>query len=240
MKQEEVDLIYTYLHENFEYLDGDFIRKIAAHGTEVGRKMGCVKIHPEGYCYLVGAFTINKKDYNKRISHLVYLYHFKEFPKYIRYIDGNKMNTRIENLIKTRIRQDNIRPRKFYQGTKIKYRVDLIIEGYLIYLGSYYSEKFGFEAIEVLQKYATDYSLTPQEIENKTRHELGLEEKYQLKAKQRELPEGVEKDKKRYRSRIRIGGKRFNLGSFDTSAEAYEAYLKEKEMRINRVMEHNK
>lgn len=229
MKQEDFELIYNYLHEYFNYKDGDFYRKKEIHGSEIGRKMGCIKIHPAGNCYMVGAFSINGKQYNKRISHLVYLYHFKELPKYIRLIDGNKMNTCLENIIKTRLRQ-NTKPKKFMQGRKIRYRVEVIIEGYTVSLGSYHTEKYAYEALYVLQKYATDYSITPEEIERKTRFELGLGEKGKMTyKKERSLPEGVDISKNRFRARIRVTGERLNLGTFVTADEAHNAYLKAKE-----------
>ena len=37
---------------------------------------------------------------------------------------------------------------------------------------------------------------------------------------------GVERDGKRYRARITVGGKRLPLGSFDSKEEAYSAYCK--------------
>jgi hypothetical protein len=232
MNQDEVYLIYDYLHENYEYKDGDFIRIKGIHGSEVGRKMGSVKIHPNGDCYFVGSFSIAKKEYNKRISHLVYLYHHKEFPRFIHYLDGNKMNTNIENIVKTRLRHENIKPTTFLQGNKTKYRVNVIVEGYLMYLGSHNKESDALQAIEVLKKYASDYSLTPQEIEKKTRNELGLSEKgLSTSQKQRILPVGVDENRGRFRARIRIKGKKVNLGSYGTPEEAQKAY---EEARIKR------
>src|SRR5258707_12462960 len=100
MNQDEVYLIYDYLHENYEYKDGDFIRIKGIHGSEVGRKMGSVKIHPNGDCYFVGSFSIAKKENKKGIPHLYYLYNKKKSPRCIIFLLENKRNANLENNVK--------------------------------------------------------------------------------------------------------------------------------------------
>ncbi len=225
MKKDEVDLIYNYLHDHFEYVDGELIRKKEIHGSKSGRRLGGIKIHPEGHAYLVGAFNINGKSYNKRISHLVYLYHHKEFPKYIKYLDGNKTNTCIENLRKTRLRQYKYTPRVSMQGNTIKYRVDVEISGKSIFLGSYFSEKAAMNAYEIFVTYYDDFSITPEEAIKKSREELGLITK---EKPTRTLPVGVDIERDKYRARMRLNGKRIHLGYYPTPEEAHKVYLKAK------------
>ena len=226
MTQDDADLIYNYLHEHFEYKEGDFYRIKPIHGSQIGRKMGALKIHPDGSAYLVGAFNINGKSYNKRIAHLVYLYHHKELPLYIRYLDKNKTNTKIENLKKTRLRQSNIQPRKFKQGSGTKYKINVIINGKEMFLGSYSKEEYANKAIEIIENLACDYSFPDESFEDKAREAIGLPpRKVKL---DRILPEGIDISKGRFRARIRHNGSRLNLGSYKTASEAREAYLNAK------------
>src|SRR5271170_1477083 len=90
MTQDEVDIIYNYLHEHYEYKDGEFFskrkNKIIGHISDDGRI----------------SFTINKKILGRvkliSIAKCVFIFHFKKCPQYIKHINKNPMDNKIENL----------------------------------------------------------------------------------------------------------------------------------------------
>ena len=224
MTDEEVKKIYDYLHENYRYEDGNLIRKKPIHGSKVGRVMGSFRLHPEGYGYAIGAFSIKGKDYNKRMSHLIYLYHHEVFPKYIKYLDRNITNVKIENLENSQSRHH--KDIKITKSSSSKmYRPGFILNGKYLSLGTYTLEENAAKAIKIAKEMASNLSLTSEEIRNKTRELMG---KPPIIKKKRTLPLGVTLDKKRYRACIRINGVKNNLGSFKCPQEAHQAYLKAK------------
>jgi hypothetical protein len=98
MTQEEVDLIYDYLHENYEYVDGELIRCTSKYGAKKGDRFGFLAMERNnkiGIKCSIGSGE-DKKIFN--LSHLIYIYFHKEKPKYIDFLDGNFANTKIENL----------------------------------------------------------------------------------------------------------------------------------------------
>lgn len=100
MTQDEVDLIYDYLHENYEYSeDGELIRTKASNGHVRGDHLGSF-YHEERAKKpgIKAVIVINKKRFGTLLSRLIWIYHFKKSPKYIDHIDGNPVNNRIENL----------------------------------------------------------------------------------------------------------------------------------------------
>ena len=101
MTQDEVDLIYNYLHENYEYRDGNLIRiKKTCNGqAPVGHNMGYVFTPSnKGRPTLRTSFTVNKKRYCINVDRLIFIFHFKILPQVIVHIDNNPMNNKIENL----------------------------------------------------------------------------------------------------------------------------------------------
>jgi len=147
MTDDEVALIYDYLHENYEYRDGELIRTKEIHGSMVGRTLGTFRCYPDGNSTVVARFNINKKKYSKSLFYLIWLYHHKELPKYIGHIDGNKTNNKIENLIKceNRIIKKNTSKEKGYflvkDAKSIRWRARITVNNKIINLGTYTEEK---------------------------------------------------------------------------------------------------
>ncbi len=221
MTQDEVDLIYDYLHANYEYRDGELIRK------KDGHVLGCFKTQPEGHGCYVGSLAINKTRYTRRISHLIWLYHHKKFPKYIKYLDDNKTNTKIENLKSSRIRQHkkmSACPTNEYKTTK--FQPSIILEGEYLSLGNYKMESDALKAIYLAKKLADEDQYSPFQIKDIVRELMGNPMKIYP---QRYLPLGVRKAKNKYRTDIRINGIKKYLGAYKTPEEAHAAYLKAKE-----------
>jgi len=87
------ELSKEYLHELFEYRDGNLYWKVKkAHRVKIGDKFGCHK--EKGYSH--GGID----GTNYLLHRLIYAWHHGEFPKYIDHIDNNPSNNNIENLRK--------------------------------------------------------------------------------------------------------------------------------------------
>ncbi len=98
MTQEEVDLIYDYLHENYEYKDGELIRIKNSRGKKIGESFGYFYFKENKEPRVIGSIWINKKKYTLRLSIAIFLFFKKIKPRYLNYLDGNPTNTHIENL----------------------------------------------------------------------------------------------------------------------------------------------
>jgi len=93
MTQDEVDLIYDYLHAKYHYRDdGIFINKKTNHAWH-----GFEARNAKQLMYEV-SIKINGYKHNMTYSHAVYLYHYKIKPDYVEFVNGNSVDTRIENL----------------------------------------------------------------------------------------------------------------------------------------------
>ena len=97
MTQDEVDLIYDYLHENYRYEDGELIATKNTFGQREGRAFGCVKLNP-GNAYITAVLVLNKKKYAFALSWFVWIFFNKTCPRYISHLDGNRFNNKIDNL----------------------------------------------------------------------------------------------------------------------------------------------
>jgi hypothetical protein len=101
MTHEEINLIYDYLHENYEYVaEGHLIRRfdLARTCKRKGDRLGSFFYHTNSEPYLMSSVTVNKKRYRMKLIKLIFIYHKKHCPSRIYQIDKNPMNTRIENL----------------------------------------------------------------------------------------------------------------------------------------------
>ena len=79
MTQDEVDLIYDYLHENYEYRDGELIRIKVCKNRKIGESLGSVNLsRRHGRLKIQCNISVNKKTYSMQLGHLIYLYHFKK------------------------------------------------------------------------------------------------------------------------------------------------------------------
>ena len=92
MTQDEVDKIYEYLHENYEYRDGELIKIKNGPGYKIGHKLGSFETTISGTLKNMAQLKINNKRYSRGLHQFIYLYHYKRLPKYVRHLDGNHSN----------------------------------------------------------------------------------------------------------------------------------------------------
>lgn len=92
MSEEEVQLIYDYLHNTYIYKDGNLIRK-----DNKKMLMGTICGNTTKLLFTV-SFRVGDIKRNWPYSHLIYIYHHKIKPDYISQINGNHADCRIENL----------------------------------------------------------------------------------------------------------------------------------------------
>ena len=95
MTQEDVDLMYDYMHENYEYKDGTFTSKktgklLIGNICHKATKL-CCKLN----------IKVNNKKWSIQYNHAVYIYFNKKKAKYLDYKDGNSANNSIDNIIET-------------------------------------------------------------------------------------------------------------------------------------------
>lgn len=233
MTQDEVDLIYDYLHENYYYRDGELITK---------NTRGCRK-----KCSSVGYFNyeftwndpqvqvrlmVSKKSLLIDIRKLIYIYHQKKWCKYIKNKDGNILNSKIENLISLERNPENYKNKPRHNnklnikgvsvtGEEKKYRATMTFKGKQITLGRYDCINLAKNSYDKAKKLSNNFNGTLYEFE------------YLLKEKgmlwKRKYPVGVCKARNKYSSTLIFNGNKKHIGTFNTPEEAHAAYLKAKE-----------
>lgn len=235
MTDDEVQLIYDYLHENYKYEDGDLITKNnIANGHKKGIVIGNMYFGGKGNAYLRIQLPVHKVSI--KLSHAIYLYHHKEKPRCLIYIDGNIMNNKIENLSKRNSIPRNgytfriKKPKGFIARKESKlgvFSVKIKRDSKQVYIGSYSSEEKAKEVYIFGSELWDKNKLTKQEWL------LLIREKYPLQGREkfirkidRILPVGVGKHGNKFRASICFNSKKRHLGLFNTAEEAHEAYLK--------------
>lgn len=237
MNQDEVDLIYEYLHKHCGYVDGELIRKISSYGQPVGRKIGRMILEEKGRngklkppC-IYATITINKKKYNKKLSTFVYIFHNKKYELNLFFIDGNPLNTKIENLepnskknlYKSRI-LDHAKGR-FNNGItfvkeKNSYRGSTGLGGKRILVG-YFKEKN--KAIEAVKTIRNLYFEQNKDIEYL---------KEFIKENYHSVPvsgmKNIYQNRNRWGYKFMVNGKVHRKQIFNNAHEAHEAFLKAK------------
>lgn len=235
MTQDEVNLIYDYLHENYEYRDdGNLVR--IKDGSEFSKaKKGDIL---GSFFYQYGSprmrCTLNIKgvNYTKNLSHFIYLYHYKEFPSVIEHKDNNPTNCRIDNL-KSCTRVD-VEFKKQVRGWKpitsstgkIRYRVTLQIGKQLkVHFGSCETKEEARAVYDMAKSLHVVEKLQPDDIK---RQVMDAFPHLRMKLRQENkcgYP-GVYKRGNKYVSRSFKGSK---TSTHDTPEQAHQAYLKAKE-----------
>lgn len=214
MTEEEVNLIYEYLHENYEYRDGELISK------KTNRPIGTICVQNNSI-YLYWQIRIKNKATSFLVKSLIYIFHYKKYNRFFDFKDKNPMNLRIENLIPIDSRR---RVGRGVTKSKNAFRVTICINRKTLYIASFYDEKIAEKAAE----YANNLIDSGEEFEQAKELVIKKYCNYLYKSK-RKLPVGVyeRKNKKNiiYFSKI---GKLF-CGKFTTPEEAHAAYLKAKE-----------
>ncbi len=237
MTDEEVQMIYEYLHENYKYRDGELVSKLTRKGIKKGRSLGYFNYRVFGKPILQGRLKVNDKKYNLDVRKLIYLFHNHIYPEFIISKDGNVTNNKIENLAASDISIDkyekDARPNNQLGIRGVHY--DPINDNFRAVLHiNYKCINMRFKTLEEATN-AYVYSKNKILFENFTYEKLKedlIKNGYSNPKKNKLLP-GVEKSGSRFMSRPKINGKRTYLGTFNTPEEAHAAYLKAKEDHKN-------
>lgn len=245
MTEEEVKLIYDYLHANYQYEDGNLIRTSPApknKRVQVGDRLGSFFYQGKQTPRLRSTICVGGKQYTKHLAHLIYLYHTKKIPSVIEYVDGNPTNCFIENLkSSSRVniefkKSRNVRGWKPVKSTNgsVRYRVTLQIGKDLkVHFGSCETQEEARKVYDLAKTLHVHDQLNPQEIK------LSVMKAFPhllMKLKKENVCgyEGVYQRGKRFVAR-NIFNKKTNCSTHDTPEEAYQAYLLMKEGYFNRT-----
>lgn len=226
MTDDEVSLIYDYLHENYEYRDGDLIKIKNGPGYPVGHKLGSIETSSSGSLKMMVQLKIDNKRYSRGIHQFVYLFHNKILPKYVRHIDKNYANNKIENLIadKGSVKVNVNRVNKGYIKDGRGFRVNLTWDKKKQTYGCYTNSEVASKVYEYVKKLRYSDGLDHQQIKSIINEKFG---KYTISSSLN--PKGYKFQDGCYQVRMRVNNKQKYLGSYSTPEEAHAAYLKAKE-----------
>lgn len=237
MTQDEVDLIYDYLHENYQYKEGQLISIKTSRGrVPIGTSIGSFNYKKNyGQPVISCSITVNNKRYSMQLKHLIYIFHYKTKPRNILLIDGNPTNCNIENLkavnnISNFIMQKNL-PKNccgatpYIHNGKTKYRVRLSTDEGRFTIGSYSDEKIAISCYQYAKKLYMKKNISNIEIKSL------VSSKYPANQHKKVLSKGVSLSKSgRFKSIYIKNGLRKHLGTYDSELEAHEAYIKYKNL----------
>ncbi len=232
MTQDEVDLIYDYLHENYRYKDGIFIGEDHYKNKKLN-----------GFCAQSGRMRatlhINKKDYYVRYSALIWIFHNKEFFYFYDYKDGNSVNNKIENLIPLNTIEHSYAKRNKSKGYReilrkngdVKYAAEVFMNKKSHNFGLYNTKEEAITAYQEAKKLWVFDKINPIEIKKILIDKNIMPIKKIIIPKIPRNKKGYSLDKRdnKYYAYHYVSKKRIGLGSFDNPEEAHEAYLKAKE-----------
>lgn len=236
MTQEEVDLIYQYLHEYHEYKDGELIYIKSRSNRKIGDSCGSFMYSGKGLPKIKSSITLNGKYKTFGLAQLIYIYHYKKYFKYLKHIDNNPMNNSITNLLPSTLNEIKLSNSKFSKGyKKIKSNTEYIYKARVFYnkkyinIGSYKNTESANSAYKFAKKLIIDHpELSIEIIQNK------IKEKFpdsNLKIKNK-YPKGVQKSGNKYCAYFYINknGKfiQNRIGYYYSPEEAHQAYLKAK------------
>ena len=227
MTQDEVDLIYDYLHENYRYEDGELIRTTTKQGANIGDRYGTVTIEREKRIVINCSINIKKKKKIVNLAHMIYIFFHKKKPDFIAYIDGNYANTKIENLLEmSRTEQllTLLDGRGFYpikgKNGKIRYHCQFNVEKETISLGVFNNPTDAHNLyLKAKELFLKGTPVT--QIKEKLQSGKNDNNKTGLK--------GVRLIKNKYYGIAQVNKKRIYTSAFNTAQEAHEAYLRAKE-----------
>ncbi len=230
MTQDEVNLIYDYLHENYEYKEGQLIRLKDNVFYRKGSSLGSFIHNCKTPFEKVGLF-INKINLTIPLSHLIYIYFNKIRPETILHLDGNSTNNEIDNLkplsrVKMQHTKRELKSFKGYLETTLKsgekaYRCVISLKGIKVSLGQFKTKEEAISTHSKAKKIILEKEkITPDELK--------------LLFRKNKYPKGVFKRRNQFISRITINHKRIMLGVYSTAKEAHQAYLKAKQELQNK------
>ncbi len=225
MTEEEVQMIYDYLHENYEYKDGNLVAKKNKIGATKGHSLGTFNINENNSSGFLVQIKIKNKRFARGLHQYIYLYHNKSLPKYVMHLDGNVTNNKIENLIKYNGNKVNAnRDHKGYFQDKKGFRVVMSWDKKKKTYGNFSSEQIAMEVFSKIKYLRYKKNLSHQEI-----NKIINTEYWDKKIKNDKNIRGYKQEGGKYVARIRIKNKQITLGRFDSAQEAHQVYLKAKE-----------
>lgn len=122
MTQEEVNELYEYMHNKYDYVDGYFInkknKKIIEGNVCYRASKLCLKLH----------LRISTRKISIQYNHAIFIYFHKRKVKYLDYLDGNSCNNRIENLIESNMSKLVLTRNQDYEN-KNGYRGVVLMDG---------------------------------------------------------------------------------------------------------------
>ncbi len=238
MNQSDIDTIYAYLHENYEYHeDGHLIHKfnLLNKSKLKGQQLGSFFYQTPSEPYLTTNIIINKKRYRMKLIKLIFIYHNKYLPSRLYQIDKNPMNTRIENLEESNqsiIQHKSLLYKKFdmpkfknkdgTEGHSVRTRCN----GKSLDLGTYRTKEVALEVYRLAKKFILEDKLPGEEIKKIISKKFP---ESSLNIISNSGYKGVAKSGNKFVSQICVNGKKKYLGIFDNAKDAHQAYLKAKE-----------
>lgn len=229
MTQDEVDLIYGYLHENYLYEDGELIAKKTKRGCKEKQKLGSFNYTKGVICIRV-QLKINNKKYNRTLAQFVFLYHHKLLPSKVRHLDGNITNNKIENLILyEKSKSNECRDAKGYTKNKIGYRVNMTWDKKKQTYGNFINEEVAKQVFYEIKELRYINKLSHQQISK-----IINEKYYHYMCKNNKIHKGYKVRWGKYIATMKIKNKDKHIGIFNTPEEAHEAYLKAKKELSNK------
>jgi hypothetical protein len=222
MTQDEVDLIYDYLHENYLYEDGELIRKN-------GEKLGNISNKENSFIFRTSLW-IDGETKHFLMKKLMYIYYHKKNPDNVLCIDKNDFNLNKDNLLEI-----DIQIRKKSSFCKSKYRNKDIYKIYyytqqkkLLHLGATECLDDAEQITEILDDLFLIKKLDLKEVI------LYLKDSFPsliIKDMPNKLgKKGIQynenlKSKAKYTTRIHYKSKSYHIGFFLTENSAHNAYL---------------
>ena len=237
MTEEEVQIIYDYLHENYEYReDGELLHRfdLKNGSKKKGETIGSVCYSNTNRAYLQTKLHINGKTYRQKINKCIYIYHNKKYPKYLIHLDDNPLNNKIENLQESSHsliqHQNALRKERRFLPVKNKdgtmgFTLCSSINNKSVKLGTYRTAEIATQVYFDVHLLINE-GKTEQEIKDYLRFKypdssLNILSKTGFK--------GVSCQGGKFIAQARINGKRIYIGSYISPEEAHAAYLKAKE-----------
>lgn len=222
MTDDEVQIIYDYLHEHYKYEHGELIRKN-------GEKLGNISNKENSFIFRT-ALWIDGEAKHFIMKKLMYLYYHKKYPDYVLCVDKNDFNLDKNNLLEI-----DIQIRKKASFCKSKYKNKDVYKIYyytqqkkLLHLGATVCLKDAEQITEVLDDLFLIKRLDLKEIilylKNSFPSLILKDMPNKLGKKGVTYVENL-KSKAKYTSKIRYKSKSYNIGYFLTENSAHKAYL---------------
>lgn len=223
MTQDEVNLIYDYLHTNYKYVDGELI------SIKNNKPLGSIITGHSKNIEIIASLSVYKEKKKYKLTTLIYIYFNKLYEKYIAHLNNNPTDTRIENLIKTtaKICQAS---REWTTGA---YRSKgggyfCAIKNNFGHMGVYETEEIAKMVFSEARDLYFNQHLDIKEVRRKIKDKY-----YQLETDTKRIDsmKGCFKYHNKFQVTTRLSNKAVYVGAYDTQEEARESFLRIKKLR---------